>query len=113
MRFASRAAAPARNGKESEKKKHTARAGPLLDKNLIVVRTTGAEEPLPSSRDGKGDGGPAEPTASSKLQLCRNYRGERIVRGEECATRLLEPRLVARAPFHRLRPCGGITSSAG
>lgn len=42
--------------KESEKKKHIPR-GSLADKNLIVVRTTGAEEPL---RLKKGEGGGRE-----------------------------------------------------
>lgn len=103
---------------EREEETHTSPA----DKDLIVVRSTGAEEPLrlKEVRLGKGGRaarkeGPAEPTASSKLQLCRNYRDERIVqrRMRDTIVRVPPVSCPVRAPFHRLRPCGGMASSAG
>lgn len=43
--------------------------------------------------------GKGAPTASSKLQLCRNYRAERIA-GEECAMRLLREGVRLEVPGH-------------
>lgn len=58
---------------------------------------------------GRGIGAP---TASSKLQLCRNYRTERIA-GRRMRDTIVRGSLVSsRAPFHRVRPCRGVTTSA-